>query len=132
MLILGINWHENLANVARFAGSGTTAATLNWLLWELASNPPIQEQLFEETCQALASPTAVIDHKVVASLPFLKAVINETLRLHTAIIGNLTRIAVTDMVIDGQVVPKGVGGCFWISNKSVFANMFPICRLSLE
>ncbi len=110
MLILGTNRHENLANVARFAGSGTTAATMNWLLWELASNPPIQEQLFEEIRQVLASPTTVIDYKIAATLPFVKAVINETLRLHTAIIGSLTRIAVTDMVIDGQVVPKGVGG----------------------
>ena len=82
---------------------------MNWLLWELALNPKVQEQLFDELSQVQPSPTAPVDYNTAASLQFLKAVLNETLRLHTAIIGALTRIAVTDMVIDGQRVPKGVG-----------------------
>ena len=82
---------------------------MNWLLWELALNPQVQEQLFEEVYQIMPNVTSSVDYNTAANLPFLKAVINETLRLHTAIIGNLPRIAMADMVIEGQFVPKNVG-----------------------
>lgn len=81
---------------------------MNWLLWELAHHPEVQEKLFKEICEVMPSPTSSVPYDELANLPFLKAVIKETLRVHTAILGPFPRVAVEDMVIEGQAVPKGV------------------------
>ncbi|PCD22332.1 hypothetical protein AU210_016121 [Fusarium oxysporum f. sp. radicis-cucumerinum] len=91
-----------------FAGSETVGVTMNWLLWELACNPDVQERLYDEIRRVVPNPMSPIEYNRVVNLPFLKAIINETLRVHTAILGPFPRIAIEDMVIAGQVVPKGV------------------------
>lgn len=78
------------------------------MLWELARNPEVQDTLFEEICKVMPSPTSQVVYDDLANLPFLKAIIKETLRVHTAILGPFPRVTVEDMVIEGQPVPKGV------------------------
>ncbi|TFK76723.1 cytochrome P450 [Pluteus cervinus] len=66
------------------AGYETVTAVVSWLLYELACNPDIQEQLREETVTAINSTFDKLNSKY----PLLDAVLNETLRLHPAILEN--------------------------------------------
>ncbi len=62
------------------AGSETTAKALGWTLWLLAAHPPTLARLRRELAEVLGGrPPAAED---AARLPFLKAVISESLRLY--------------------------------------------------
>jgi cytochrome P450 family 628 len=58
------------------AGSDTTATALAFLFYQLALNPTLQKKLFQEISDL------EINVQTVQDLPYLNAVINETLRLH--------------------------------------------------
>ena len=60
-----------------FAGSDTTSLAIAWCLHHLSLNPQIQERLKEE----LRSLHSIEDMGGVDKLPFLNAVVQETLRL---------------------------------------------------
>jgi unspecific monooxygenase len=62
------------------AGHETTALTLFWSLYLLASSPADQERLAEEVRDVDLSPDGAAD--ALAKLPFTKAVVNESLRLY--------------------------------------------------
>ncbi|OCT49469.1 putative sterigmatocystin biosynthesis P450 monooxygenase STCB [Cladophialophora carrionii] len=62
------------------AGSGTTAVTLTYLVWAVMSNPSIQARLEEE----VATLDSGFTDAQLEALPFLNAVIQETLRLYGA------------------------------------------------
>jgi cytochrome P450 len=99
---------RSLLKVYRFAGTGTTAMTMVYLLYELAKLPDFQTKLYEEILAAMTSTNGGPEYKDVINLPLLQALINETLRRHPAIVGVLPREAVVDMVIDSTAIPKGV------------------------
>ena len=60
-----------------FAGSDTTSLAIAWCLHHLSLNPRIQERLREE----LRSLHSAEDMSLVDRLPYLNAVVQETLRL---------------------------------------------------
>ncbi len=62
------------------AGHETTALTLFWSLYLLASSPADQERVAEEVRTVDLSPDRAAD--ALAKLPFTKAVVNESLRLY--------------------------------------------------
>lgn len=62
-----------------FAGTDTTATSLTYLVWAVLSNPSLRQQLEDEVEQLEAPYTETLE-----SLPFLSAVIRETLRLYGA------------------------------------------------
>ncbi|KAF7300966.1 hypothetical protein MIND_00659700 [Mycena indigotica] len=86
-------------NTWLFSGFETTAASLTWVLIELAKHPRIQERLKKELRQ--------LDEAEVARQPYLHAVVYESLRLHPPI-GMTTRVAIRDDVIplSGIVMTK--------------------------
>ncbi|KAK3694514.1 cytochrome P450 [Podospora appendiculata] len=74
------------------AGSDTTAVTLTYLLWSVCSYKRVQERLAEEVRVALpADDDAFADHDL-RQLPYLNAVIEETLRLYSAAPSGLPRV----------------------------------------
>ena len=77
-----------------FAGSDTTSLAIAWCLHHLSLNPQIQKRLREE----LQSLHSIEDMGLVEKLPYLNAVVQETLRLcppaHSTI-----RVAVEDDLI---------------------------------
>jgi unspecific monooxygenase len=72
------------------AGHETTALTLFWSLYLLASSPADQERVAEEVRDLDLSPGGAAD--ALAKLPYTKAVVNESLRLYPPAFG-LARIA---------------------------------------
>lgn len=77
-----------------FAGSDTTSSALAWCLHHLSLNPRIQGRLKEE----LQSLRSVEDMSLVDKLPYLNAVVQETLRFYPPAHSTI-RVAVKDDVI---------------------------------
>ena len=73
------------------AGYETTASTLTFCLFELVSNLAIQDKLYEEVRSVLDKGEA-LDYNNVMRLPYIDAVISETLRHHPPAFA-LTRVA---------------------------------------
>jgi cytochrome P450 len=92
------------------AGIDTTADTLLFLIWTLSlpQHSHIQEKLREELLAYLSSENGKLPAvKNVAALPFLSAVIKETLRLFAPIPATEPRLCRSDTVIDGYEIPAG-------------------------
>jgi cytochrome P450 len=66
------------------AGRDTTANCLSWAFYELHQNPHTLEKLRQEIDTTLQGQPATYDD-VADRLPFLHAVVQETLRLHPSV-----------------------------------------------
>jgi cytochrome P450 len=86
-----------------FSGHETTAVGLCWALYELARHPAVLERMRAEI-DALG-PVAEPDQ--IARLPYLTAVCNETLRLHS-ILTEIARVTRTPFQLGGYTLPPGV------------------------
>ncbi|CAI0455289.1 unnamed protein product [Linum tenue] len=68
------------------AGTDTSMATIEWAMAELIRNKGAMDELRDELKTKLSPPLdgkpALIDESVVAQLPYLSAIVKETLRLH--------------------------------------------------
>ena len=87
-----------------------------YLLYELAKSSDLQTRMCEELSTVKSAKDGVLEYQDVQHLPLLRAVINETLRRHPAIVGVLPRITEADMVIEGVAVPRGV--CCSLATRS--------------
>jgi cytochrome P450 len=86
------------------AGHETTASTLNWVWYLLAQHPACEQRLHAELDEQLQGhPPTLAD---LARLPYLKQVIDETLRLYPPV-WILTRRAIRADVVGGYAVPAG-------------------------
>ncbi|KAK0449894.1 cytochrome P450 [Armillaria borealis] len=93
---------EVLAQVATLtlAGHETTASTLTWLLYELCNHPEHQKRIRQEIAEVRTRVGAEDDLSSTDydSMPFMNAVIKETLRLYP-ILPAIMRVAGSDDVI---------------------------------
>ncbi|ESQ40934.1 hypothetical protein EUTSA_v10013216mg [Eutrema salsugineum] len=91
-----------------FRGTDTTALLTEWTMAELVLNPDVQAKLRDEIKTAVNDRADVADADL-AKLPYLAAVVKETLRLHPP--GPLlswARLSTSDVQLsNGMVVPKG-------------------------
>ena len=96
------------------AGRDTTASLLSDMWFELSKHPKIFATLYEEVHE-LAPPDAELTFDLIRAMPYLRAILNETLRFHPVVPGN-SRQASKDTVLplgggpDGKspvFVPKG-------------------------
>ena len=104
------------------AGHETTASAISWATYLLCRHPKAQKKLREElltSSSAITDPAMSISSKAIARLPYLNAVLNETLRLFPSI-PILLREADHDSTIQGHFIPKGttVIICPWAINTS--------------
>ena len=79
---------EIIANIILIltAGYHTTSATLTFATYSLATNSHVQERVREEIYDALAySKSGELDYDTLNNLPYLDAVISETLRMYPPI-----------------------------------------------
>jgi cytochrome P450 len=92
---------ENLQTLL-FAGHDTTASALSWAVYLLATHPDEEKKLVEEF-RSLESTNP--DFQELSSLPFLDAVVKETLRLYPG--AGFVREPLTDVQLGNYDIPKG-------------------------
>ncbi len=74
-----------------FAGHDTSASLIGWTLYELARHPKVAQQLVDELTASPAAASELID---LEKFPYLKAVLNESLRLHPPVPSNARKSTV--------------------------------------
>ncbi|KAJ0005977.1 hypothetical protein NQD34_015871 [Periophthalmus magnuspinnatus] len=87
------------------AGVDTTSNTMCWTLYHLAREPEIQKQLYQEVshiCPGGRTPT--IDD--TAQMPFMKAVVKETLRMYPSIPSNARISMDKEIIVGDYLFPK--------------------------
>ncbi|KAI5867200.1 cytochrome P450 [Durotheca rogersii] len=87
------------------AGHESTATTLSWSVYVLATHPAMQDRLRVEIRGLLAAHPEP-DHDAIAALPFLHNFVREVLRVYPPSY-MAQREAVRDLVLDGVHVPRG-------------------------
>ncbi|KAI0009074.1 cytochrome P450 monooxygenase-like protein [Xylariaceae sp. FL0662B] len=108
------------------AGSEPTAAGLSGATYHLLNNPDKLARLVREVRESF-SDAEQINNAATQKLPYLHAVIEESLRLYPPVPSRFPRRTEIDgLVIDGHVVPKNtsVGVAQWATYQSTdnFAN----------
>nr|WET52775.1 cytochrome P450 76A134 [Ajuga reptans] len=101
-----------------FAGSETTSISIEWGFSELLRNPQTFNKLREEVDRVVGLNRRV-EEKDMENLPYLQAVVKETLRLHPALPLLLPRNTMEDTSYLGYKIPKGT---------QVFVNAWAIGR----
>lgn len=92
------------------AGSETTSNTTGFAMIHLLEEPSILARLRQEIDQVPLEDGQIFKHEHLKHLPYLNAVIHETLRLDVIAAGSLDRKADQDTVLGGRLlVPQGVG-----------------------
>jgi cytochrome P450 len=90
-----------------FRGTDTIAVLAEWALAEIILNPDVQSRLHTELDRVVGSNRAV-EHEDINHLPYLQAVVKETLRCHPP--GPLlswARLAIQDTQVAGLHIPRG-------------------------
>ncbi|KAI8079930.1 cytochrome P450 [Halteromyces radiatus] len=94
------------------AGSETTSNTLGFAVIELLRHPQAMKKLRDEidTLEFVNPERHIFNHDQLKNLPYLNAVINETLRLDPMAANGIERRAEKDVTLGGTLfVPKGTG-----------------------
>lgn len=87
------------------AGTDTTTSTLEWAMAELLHNPITLRKVQDELRKTLG-PDNKLDEKDIENLPYLKAVIKETLRLHPPLPFLVPHMAMDSCNFQGYFIPK--------------------------
>lgn len=112
-----LEWGEIVAEVSIMmnAGSATTAIAMANVLFQLLKNPPVMQKLMEELDAALENDEdgedmpAVMAYDKVKHLPYLKACLDESLRLFPPTPQGLGRETPTEgLYILDEFIPGGV------------------------
>nr|CAB3471650.1 unnamed protein product [Digitaria exilis] len=86
------------------AGTDTVSTTMEWAMAELVTHPRAMRRLQDEV-RAAAITCSTVDEDHITDLPYLKAVVKETLRLHAPIPLLVPREPPADAEIMGYHVP---------------------------
>jgi cytochrome P450 len=89
------------------AGSSTSSHTAAFICWALMRHPEAQKTLRKELFEASPDINA-LDLKNAQTLPYLEAVVKETMRLWPMIPGPLERHLGKSITVNGMTVPPGV------------------------
>ncbi len=89
----------------------TTLVTTEWIMFELARNPAIQERLYKEVVDVTGGhgyeTTRMVTEDDIPSMPYLSAVIKETLRKYPPVPLLPSRYVEKDTTLGGYDIPKG-------------------------
>ncbi|WOG97670.1 hypothetical protein DCAR_0417011 [Daucus carota subsp. sativus] len=101
-----------------FAGSETTSSSIEWAMAELLRNPESMRKVKEEL-DSVIMPNKRVMESDIDKLPYLQAVVKESLRLHPTVPLLLPRNSMEDTNFMGYHIPK---------NTQVFVNVWAIGR----
>ncbi|XP_021754035.1 geraniol 8-hydroxylase-like [Chenopodium quinoa] len=100
------------------AGTDTTSSTIEWAMAELLKNPEKLKKTQQELHQTVGKENPVKESDIT-HLPYLQAIVKETLRLHPAVPFLVPRKVESDIKLFGFTVPK---------NAQVLVNVWAIGR----
>ncbi|KAI6214408.1 hypothetical protein M3Y94_00264700 [Aphelenchoides besseyi] len=89
-----------------FAGHDTTAHALAWFFWAMATNPEIQEKLYEDIIEHFGHSDVEFGTNRVKELKLLDQCFKETLRLFTPVPA-IARNIKNEMKVGDQIIPAG-------------------------
>lgn len=100
-------WGES--NLLIIAGSDTTSTAMSGTLFYLAHNPKVLEKLCKEIRETFSDVEEIVTSPKLSSCAYLKACIDETMRMTPPVAGALPRqVLPGGMEIDGKHIPAGV------------------------
>ncbi|KAF9910119.1 hypothetical protein EC991_007251 [Linnemannia zychae] len=107
------------------AGRDTTAQALLWQFYCLMTNPRVMKNIVHEIDTVLEGSADKITYEVLMNeMPYVKAVLHETLRLHPPVSKNVKQAIADDILPDGTRICKGefIGYSSWCMarNKAVW------------
>lgn len=91
-----------------FRGTDTVAILVEWVLARMVLHQDIQDKLYKEIASATSNNTRSLSDSDIPKLPYLQAIVKETLRLHPP--GPLlswARLAIHDVHVGSNLVPAG-------------------------
>ncbi|GMP31569.1 hypothetical protein CsSME_00005727 [Camellia sinensis var. sinensis] len=88
------------------AGTDTTSSTVEWAMAELLRNPETLNRAKVELEQAIGKGKP-IEESGVSHLPYLQAIVKETLRIHPPVPFLIPRKVESDVEVRGYIVPQG-------------------------
>ncbi|CAN8312162.1 unnamed protein product [Cochlearia groenlandica] len=91
-----------------FRGTDTVAILVEWVLARMVLHQEIQEKLFKEIACVTSNNTRSLSDSDIPDMPYLQAIVKETLRLHPP--GPLlswARLAIHDVNVGPNLVPAG-------------------------
>ncbi|CAD6246296.1 unnamed protein product [Miscanthus lutarioriparius] len=89
------------------AGTDTSSLVLELAMAELMRNPPQMAKLQGEVRKHTPEGQETVEEEDLASMPYLKAVVKETLRLHPPAPLLLPRFSMANSIVHGYYVPSG-------------------------
>ncbi|OLL21888.1 Isotrichodermin C-15 hydroxylase [Neolecta irregularis DAH-3] len=90
------------------AGADTTSSSITSSIFHLLQNPQIYSKLCAEIRPLFTSKNEIV-HQAVASLPYLNAVLEESMRISSPVPANLPRISPPEgCTIAGEILPGGI------------------------
>ncbi|KAL1532388.1 unspecific monooxygenase [Salvia divinorum] len=87
-------------------GAETNMTMLEWIMHELISHPDKMAKVKAEL-KSVMGEEKVVDESKMSKLPYLQAVVKESLRLHPPAALLVPRKAESDQVVNGYMIPKG-------------------------
>lgn len=88
------------------AGSDTSAGTMEWVMALLINHPQVLKKAQNEIDKVIGNDR-LVDESDIPNLPYLRCIINETLRLYPAGPLLVPHEASEDCVVGGYNIPKG-------------------------
>ncbi|RCV06051.1 hypothetical protein SETIT_1G132500v2 [Setaria italica] len=91
-----------------FGGTDTSYIVLEFVMAELLRNPRVMSTLQAEIRKCVPEGQQMVTEDDLSGLPYLKAVINETLRLHPPAPLLAPHYSMTDVHVDGYMIPAKI------------------------
>jgi cytochrome P450 len=89
------------------AGTDTSSLVLELAMAELMHNPQQMAKLQGEVRKHTPEGQEMVEEENIAHMPYLRAVVKETLRLHPPVPLLLPHLSMADCVVNGYHVPSG-------------------------
>lgn len=89
------------------AGTDTSFIVLEYAMVQLMRNPHLMTKLQAEVRSTITKGTDIVTEDELHSLPYLKAVVKETLRLHMPAPLLVPHLSMADCTIQGYTIPSG-------------------------
>ncbi|XP_042980167.1 cytochrome P450 89A2-like [Carya illinoinensis] len=88
------------------AGADTSTTMLQWVLAYLVKHPRIQSKLFAEISEVVAKGAKEVEEDDLHKIPYLKAVVLESLRIHPPNTSLIPHTVMEDVELCGYTIPK--------------------------